>query len=500
MRRDHGPRYREKELARARVLGGVLSALVLVCAAGYLAWCFSRADWNYWYATGPFFLAETAFLVLLALWVGILRAKRLHRPGGPPNPPPDLSVDVLIPCRGEPVTMIRKTLEAAMRIDYPRLAVFVLDDGDSDEMREMVLEQGAGYFRRDVHDDRKAGNLNYALARTSGDLVLTLDADQVVEPAIVRETIGYFAIPRIGFVQTKQRFAVPRGDPWGNADTVFYEAMMPGKDWDNSAISCGTGVLYRRSALQEVGGFSTWNLVEDVHTSMLLHDRGWRSVYHGTAYATGTAPTEMISYTTQRWQWAVDALRIFFWDNPLFRKGLTWQQRVQYFHFGYHYLCIGCALPIFLVLPIWALFTHHFMLAAPVWMYMAVRAPYFISHLLVNRFLTDGTNNFKVFQVQAGLFGAYFDAALTALACRRRPPGYTVTRKAALQTGIGSRFFRCSPHLLIVVASVAAIVWGLVNIRSDPWFLTVNVFWALWVIAVLGRFVVLSLAPRLLFR
>jgi len=493
-------RYQEEELARDRFRGLVLSALVLACAAGYLAWCFRYAAWKNWYATVPFLLAETAFLGLLLLWVDILRAKRLHRPEGPLNPPPELTVDVFIPCRGEPVPIVQQTLAAAMRIDYPRLAVFVLDDGESDAVREVAMGLGAGYLRRPVHDNRKAGNLNYGLANTTGDIVLALDADQVVEPSIVRETIGYFAIPRIAFVQTKQRFAVPAGDPWGNADTVFYEAMMPGKDWDNSAISCGTGVLYRRSALQEVGGFSTWNLVEDVHTSMCLHDRGWRSVYHGKAYSTGSAPAEVVSHVTQRWQWAVDSLRLFFWDNPLFRKGLSWHQRLQYFHFGYHYLCFGFMLPIFFVLPIWSLFTHRFMLNEAVWMYVVARAPYFVSHLLTNRFLTGGTDHFKVFQVQAGLFGAYFDAAFTALANRRRPPGYTVTRKTALQSGFGSRVYRCLPHLFIVFGSISAVAWGLATLRTDPWFLAVNGFWSIWGIAVLWRFIVLSLAPRWLSR
>ena len=66
--------------------------------------------------------------------------------------------------------------------------------------------------------------------------------------------------------------------------------MQAGKDTDNAAFSCGSGVIYRRKALEEIGGFSTWNLVEDVHTSMLLHDRGWRSIYYNYPLTKGTAP------------------------------------------------------------------------------------------------------------------------------------------------------------------------------------------------------------------
>jgi cellulose synthase/poly-beta-1,6-N-acetylglucosamine synthase-like glycosyltransferase len=126
-------------------------------------------------------------------------------------------------------------------------------------------------------------------------LILALDSDQVAKPDIIKRMIGYFRIPRIAFVQARQQFKLPEKDPWGNADKVFYEAIQSGKDYDNSAISCGSGVLYRREALQDVGGFSTWNLVEDLHTSFRLHEKGWRSVYYDSPLTVGTAPEEVVA-------------------------------------------------------------------------------------------------------------------------------------------------------------------------------------------------------------
>ncbi|MBW1788882.1 MAG: glycosyltransferase [Deltaproteobacteria bacterium] len=303
-------------------------------------------------------------------------------------------------------------------------------------------------------------------------------------------------MPKVAFVQTEQSFKVPENDPWGNEDSVFYRAMLPGKDYDNSAISCGNGAMYRKEALLSIGGFSAWNLVEDVHTSMLLHSKGWVSVYHEVAYTQGTAPSDVVAQVKQRWQWAVDSLRMFFWDSPLFKKGLNLRQRLQYFHFGYHYVTFGLFLPIFFLLPICALFTHQFMLPEPLWRYVLARLPYFLFYIITNQILTQRLHSFKVFQAQAGLFGAYFDAFFTALFSRRRIPQYTVTRKIALRPGVFSRLYRCFPHIVFVLLSLGAIVYGASTIENDIWFLGINVFWALWTVAVLSRFIVLSLWPR----
>jgi cellulose synthase (UDP-forming) len=121
------------------------------------------------------------------------------------------------------------------------------------------------------------------------ELILALDSDQVAKPDIIKRMIGYFRIPRIAFVQGARQFKLPEKD-LGNADKVFYEAIQSGKDYDNSAISCGSGVLYRREALQDVGGFSTWNLGGGPPHLLPTSRKGWRSVYYDSPLTVGTAP------------------------------------------------------------------------------------------------------------------------------------------------------------------------------------------------------------------
>jgi len=493
-------RYRDEELRRSRVLEHCFSFLLLASAVYYFAWCIDNMLWEHWYAGIPFLMSEFVFLIVMLMWMKILWRKRFHRPEGPPLEIKDYSVDIFIPVCAEPVDIIEKTVSAAMKIDWERKTVYVLDDARDDSVFALCKKIGAEYIIRPEHSGSKGGNLNYAFGQTSGDLVLTLDADQVPEPEILKETIGYFSLPKIALVQTKQTYILPENDPWGNSDEVFYDKMMPGKDADNSATSCGNGALYRRKALETVDGFSTWNLVEDVHTTMNLHDKGWTSVYHNKSYTTGTSPSEVHSHLKQRWQWAVDSLRIFFWDNPFLRKGLSFKQKVQYFHFGFHYIAVGLFLPVFFILPIWALFSHSFIFQEPLWKYVAARSPYFLLSIIFNKAATQRVQNFKIFQMQAGLFWAYLNAVVTALFSRNNVPEYTVTSKLALSKGFFSRLSQCFPQVVLVILSTLAISYGIVTITDNIWFLMINVFWACWTISVLARFIILSLWPGLLIK
>ena len=488
-------RYAEREKRRQRLAGQIFLIAVFIAAMYYLIWCVANAQWQHWYMAIPFLATESVFLILFLLWANVLWNKRFHRPEGPPLEKIDFSVDLFIPVCGEPIEIIEATVGAALAIRYPNKTVYVLDDGDDPEVKTCCDRLGVSYLCRPTHENRKAGNLNFGLAHSKGDLVLTLDADQVPQPDLIDRVIAYFSLPTIGFVQTKQQFILPHGDPWGNADVVFYEVMQAGKDYDNAAISCGSGVMYRRSALSSIGGFSSWNFVEDLHTSFLLHDHGWRSVYHGVSYTTGTAPVEVVDHVKQRWQWAVDSLRIFFWDNPFFKRGLSFYQKIQYFHFGYHYFAFGIFLPIFFILPIWALFTHKFMLQEPFWRYFIARLPYLLLYIVSNKISTDRHHTFKIFQAQAGLFAVYFRATLSALTSRKKLPAYTVTQKVRQPYGIGRRIRKCWPHLVLTCLSTIAMIYGVLTIKNDFWFLAVNLFWASWTICVLSRFIFLSFFP-----
>ena len=74
------------------------------------------------------------------------------------------------------------------------------------------------------------------------------------------KTIGYFGDAMVAFVQTPKEAIAPKTDPFGVRDRIFYDSLQPGRAGAGAAFSCGSGVIWRVSALEAIGGFVTWNL------------------------------------------------------------------------------------------------------------------------------------------------------------------------------------------------------------------------------------------------
>ncbi len=237
----------------ARALG-VLSTLL---GAVYLIWRYAASlnEHALWFAL-PLVVAETYAFVNTVLFV-----ITMWRPTLRSSPPPleHGSVDVFITTYNEPVDLVRLTVEAALRIDWPRLKVYVLDDGARPPMQAMAEQLGSGYIVRGEEWNgkprhAKAGNVNNALRSTAGEFILILDADQIPDRRIVSRTIGYFRDPKLAFVQTPQHFYnVPPGDPFGADAPLFYGPIMQGKDGWDAAFFCGSNALLRREALLQLG-------------------------------------------------------------------------------------------------------------------------------------------------------------------------------------------------------------------------------------------------------
>jgi len=289
------------------------------------AWTFSFLLWG-----AEAFGWLSAVLFFFTVW-------KVEYPSPPPAPE-GLRVDVLVPTKGEPLWVLRRTLLAAQRIRYPHRTV-VLDDSGRPEVRELAASLGCLYLSRPTHEHGKAGNLNFGLRHSSSDFVAVLDADHVPVPEFLDRILGYFRDPRVAFVQTPQEFynlesyqhwtEPTTGRSW-HEQALFFRVIQPGKNHWNAAFYCGSPAVLRRAALEDVGGFATETVTEDLHTSIRLHARGWKSVYHSEVLAYGLAPSTAQPYRIQRLRWGRGAMQVLRLDNPLWRRGLTLPQRLTY--------------------------------------------------------------------------------------------------------------------------------------------------------------------------
>jgi cellulose synthase (UDP-forming) len=265
----------------------------------------------------------------------------------------EVPIDVYITTYGEELDKIRATVSAAVAM-HGKHITYVLDDGKSDDVRALAAELGAEYIVREGNVGAKAGNINNALSVTSGEFFVILDADFVPAPDFLYQTVPFFAETNVAFVQTPQAYGnlnnlISRGA--GYMQSVFYRFILPGKNRFNAAFSVGTNVIFRRAAIEQIGGMYTKSKSEDVWTSLRLHENGWKSTYISTVLAIGDTPTTIEAYTKQQLRWATGGFEILFKSNPFSRKlKLTLDQRLQYFGTATFYL-MGVAPGLLLLVP-----------------------------------------------------------------------------------------------------------------------------------------------------
>ncbi|MDF5723747.1 MAG: glycosyltransferase [Rhizonema sp. PD37] len=362
----------------------------------------------------------------------------------------------------------------------------------------------------------KAGNINYAIfsGETSGEFIVTLDADHILKPQFLKRVLPYFYTynifagkyesNRIAFVQTRQDFYnLPPGDPFGHRANLFYGPLQQGKDGMNAAFYTGTNAMLRREALVSVGlqnfsdeyakdekrldefdlvgGVSSNSITEDMNTAMRLHSAGWKSIYHNERLAEGLAPEDLSSTLKQRLRWAQGTIQVLVRENPLTKPGLSFWQRLHYFKTMYSYFS-GFATLVFICCPIIYFFTE----IVPVKSYGSDFAIHFFPAFIINRltFLTatwgiPAREVWRSEQYATGLFPLLIQAVWSVFS--GQPLKFQVTPKQR-QSGIYLRLI--IPQLIVFTLTILGILWTLICFVTghlhEPWVHLLNSTWAVY--------------------
>jgi cellulose synthase (UDP-forming) len=421
-------------------------------------------------------------------------------------------VAIVIPTYGERPAMVYETAKSILEQNYPRnrLRVIVSDDGHRTSIRELVRRLGEEHPdafvayndppRRGSVERRgeaKAGNLNSVLDLINEhapriQFIETRDADDTVgDPDFLRQAVGQLdSDPKLAFVQTIKEAQVSPGDPFGNMEPLFYRNVMLARHAANAVFPCGSGLVWRREALVDIGGFPAWNLVEDLQSGVEALRRGWRGAYLPIVGAVGqTAPEDIPNVIKQRGTWAMDTMRLFFWGD---RRGLNVRQWIQFTELGFFYLLsfavlVFAATPIFaLLFDIYPLVTTHAMYAFRFWPYALA-----VELLLVS--LADGLSYealWRARQTWLGMAPVYARATLIALRYGpNRKPDYRVTRKDHVHAWYWRETLPQSILILtLVVASGYHVVTRSLLTEADLG----SLFWAAFFILSLSRVVLNS--------
>ncbi|MBS1885914.1 MAG: glycosyltransferase [Actinobacteria bacterium] len=395
-------------------------------------------------------------------WTVTRRDRRpAARPGAARALTPPL-VDVLIPTYDESLAVLEPTVRAALAMRGAELVVSVLDDGCRPQVEAMAARLGARYVAREESEGAKAGNINSALLSTGSPFVAVLDCDHVPRPDFLERTLEPMVDEQIAFVQTPQYYANSRrggiaAAAWAQ-QALFFGAISRGKDADQAMFCCGTNVLFRRTALESVGGFPTDSITEDFVLSVEMHERGWETRYLPEVLAVGLGPEDMASYIGQQRRWARGCLGAI---GRVVRARLPLRKRVHYLLSSGYFLS-GWTLLAYMSFPLIRIFTGaQPIAAASADQFVLHFAPYFCTALAMVVVAGRGAYTFAGFALAAATFWVQILASLAALT--RRAGRFVVTPKE----GAGHRQpLAVAPTLVAIAALAVGSLWGFLHQRS----------------------------------
>jgi exo-beta-1,3-glucanase (GH17 family)/cellulose synthase/poly-beta-1,6-N-acetylglucosamine synthase-like glycosyltransferase len=321
-----------------------MQSLVLSAAAhGVGAWV--AIVFAYW--TGHYFVFGSAFaltlgLILLVPLVLIAMARideiaaiafgrsphRLLMSGQPAALPaatsgPQPKVSIHIPAYREPPEMLKLTLDAVARLDYPNFeCVVIINNTPDPEFWQPIQDHCRALGERFIFinaekvEGFKAGALRIAMARTAADaeVIGIIDADYVVEPNWLKDLVPAFADPRVGLVQAPQDHRdgdrslmhyIMNGEYAG-----FFDIGMVQRNEANAIIVHGTMCLIRRAAMDMAGGWAGDTICEDTDLGLAIIEHGWLTHYTNKRYGFGLLPDTYEAFKKQRHRWAYGGFQI----------------------------------------------------------------------------------------------------------------------------------------------------------------------------------------------
>lgn len=395
-----------------------------------------------------------------------------------PSPPVtrERTVDVLVPTYDESVEVLRATLVGCRALRHPH-TTWLLDDGRRPEMAELAEELGVKYLTRPDNAHAKAGNINHALGHLEGELVAILDADHVPLPHFLDAMVGHFDDPEVALVQAPHEFynldSVQHIEEDRHEQSLFFRIVCPGKDRHNGVFWCGSGTVARREPLMEIGGVQTATIAEDFHTTICLHQRGWRTHYVNETLLLGLAPHDLDAFLLQRSRWARGNLRVFLTaQNPVWARHLTLRQRLSYLGSLLHYFGGPQRVVLAIVLAV-TLVTGSLPLRGDLEMFLVLWMPWVVLSLAATKLLARGTSGLVAATRHGWMtVGVYTTAALSLLLPFAGT--FKVTPKTGHDDGglrnLGRLRLLTTATVLVALALVARLgaIVGLVDLPDMP--------------------------------
>jgi cellulose synthase/poly-beta-1,6-N-acetylglucosamine synthase-like glycosyltransferase len=232
-------------------------------------------------------------------------------------------ISIHVPAYNEPAAMLKRTLNALAKLDYPNYEVLLIDNNTKDpavwqpvQAHCEKLGERFHFFHQDPLPGFKAGALNFGLKQTSPDaeIVAVIDSDYIVDPRWLRDLMPQFSEPEVAIVQAPQDYSdgcqsAFKAMCYSEYAGFFYIGMIT-RNERNAIIQHGTMTMVRKQVLEQVGGWAEWCITEDAELGLRIFEQGYEAHYIPHSYGRGVMPDTFTDYKKQRFRWAYGAVQI----------------------------------------------------------------------------------------------------------------------------------------------------------------------------------------------
>ena len=376
-------------------------------------------------------------------------------------------VDVLICTYNESLQLLEKTIIASTQMAYPKnkFKVYVCDDGRRDELKALCKKYGVNYITREDNQGAKAGNINNALKYIKGDLFLVLDADMIPKKEFLQKTIGYFEDENLAFVQTPQCYYnkdmyqsnLKKYIP--NEQDFFMRDVQEARAYRGAVLHVGTNAVFRRKFIDEICGYPTCSITEDMAVGMLLQAKGYDSIFINKVLVLGLSASTFGELVKQRDRWCRGNIQVFKHYNPFILKGLTPAQRICYVD-GVLYWFSNLIKMFYIIVPILFLSTGIHFVESGFAELLNMTIPYILVQIFIFRILSPKSRRY--------MWTHYYEMAMAphlSLSIIKEMFGFEVNfNVTSKDIEIDRGYYEydvVKPHLLILILGLLSLFIGL---------------------------------------
>jgi len=260
--------------------------------------------------------------------------------------------------------VVDRLLDAVCRIDYPKekLDIQLLDDSTDEtvEVARILVERYAAlghpvkYLHRDNREGFKAGALTEGLKTAKGELVAIFDADFVPPQDFLMQCIHHFTDPKVGMVQTRWTHINRHYSLLTEVEAILLDGhfVLEHSGRARSGVFFnfnGTAGMWRRSAIDEAGGWEHDTLTEDTDLSYRAQLKGWKFVYLQDVECPAELPVEMTAFKTQQARWAKGLIQVSKKILPrVLKSDVSRHQKIE----AWYHLTANLSYPLMIVLSV----------------------------------------------------------------------------------------------------------------------------------------------------